>query len=239
MNNLIDFFDFASDTLSFFWGRLCEPQNTDDIPETTDENPDSRQKNSMEVSVLTDIQKNLFEYWVRCSTSPQWLVNRCQIILTLNEGKPKLRIAREQKKNIKTIRKWSKRWKRANKELSELEATDIKDRDYRKRIIRALSDATRTGRPVVFTAEQVVQIIAMACEVRDDSEEATSHWTWGNIVRESVNRGIVKEISASSVGRFFIGSPYQTPPESLLAECPARRYGTVRTGNKGNLRTLS
>ncbi len=196
MNNLIDLIDFASNTLSIFLGRPDAPQSTDeDPPETTDKN--------MEIPVLTETQKNLFEYWVRCSASPQWLVNRCQIILILNEGKPKYQIAREQRINIKTVRKWSRRWKRENKELSKLEATDIKDKDYRKRIIKALSDATRTGHPVVFTAEQVVQIIAMACEVKDDSEEATSHWTWGDLVRESVNRGIVEDISVSSVGRFL------------------------------------
>ncbi len=31
---------------------------------------------------------------------------------------------------------------KANKELSKLEVADIRDRDYRKQIIKALSDAT-------------------------------------------------------------------------------------------------
>ncbi len=123
--------------------------------------------------------------------------------MALNEGKPKLQIAREQRKDIKTIRKWSKRWKKANEELSKPEDADIRDKEYRKQIIKALSDATRPGRPVVFTAEQIVQIIAMACEVKDDSDEATSHQTWEHIVWESVNQGIVKKISVSSVGRFL------------------------------------
>ena len=200
MNN---FFDFASNMLSIFLGKPNAPQNTDEnITKIAEKSSEFQQKDTG-ISVLTKIQKESFEYWVRCHTSPQWLVNRCQILLELNEGKAKYQVAREQKKDIKTIRKWSKRWERSNKELSKLEDTAINDKDYRKLIIKTLSDATRTGRPLVFTAEQVVQIIAMACEVKDDSEKATSHWIWGDIVRESVNRGIVEKISISSVGRFL------------------------------------
>ncbi len=153
--------------------------------------------------IITKKQKDLFEYWIRCPNSPQWLVIRCQIILDFNGGKSKKQIARDQKKVINTVCKWIKRWLKVNKELSRLEHTDIKDKDYRKKIITALSDATRPGRPLIFTAEQVVELIAMACEVKDDSEEPTSHWTWGDLAREAVHRGIVKSISPSSVGRFL------------------------------------
>lgn len=152
---------------------------------------------------MTKRQKELFEYWVRCSTSPQWLVTRCRIILGLNDGKSKKQIAREENKVISTVRKWSKRWFRRNRELSKLEKTDIKSKDYCEKILISLRDSGRSGRPIIFTAEQVVQIIAMACEVKDDSNSHISHWTWGDIAREAVNRKTVKSISASSVGRFL------------------------------------
>jgi transposase len=66
-----------------------------------------------------------------------------------------------------------------------------------------LRDSSRSGRPIIFTAEQVVQIIAMACEVKDDSDSQVSHWTWGDLAAEAVNRKIVTSISVSSVGRFL------------------------------------
>ncbi len=70
MNNLIDFFDFASNTLSIFLGKPGRRQSTNECsPETADENSGFQQKN-LENPVLTDMQKNLFEYWIRCSTSP-------------------------------------------------------------------------------------------------------------------------------------------------------------------------
>jgi transposase len=153
--------------------------------------------------ILTEIQKELFEYWIRCPSSPQWLVIRCLIILELNDGKPKKQIAKEQRKRINTVRKWSKRWLKVNRKLSKLEATEIKPKDYREKVLIGLSDAARSGRPIIFTAEQVVQIIALACEVKDDSDSPISHWTWDEISWEAAERGIVKFISASSVGRFL------------------------------------
>ena len=109
------------------------------------ENPQDK-----ELSVLTALQRNLFEYWVRCSTSPQWLVICCQIILAVDEGKSLYQISREQRKDIKTVRKWTKRWLWANRELSKLESTDITRKEYCERIMRGLRDATRPGRPLIL-----------------------------------------------------------------------------------------
>ncbi len=205
------FFEFSSNIVSLFteWADAAQslyPVNNRDGSEgdsgKTEEALKLREQTG-NVSILTGTQRNLFEYRVRCYTSPSWLITRCRIILALDDGKAKKQIAGEQRKDIKTIRKWEKRWRAANRKLSELEATEIKHRDYCKRVIAALSDAARPGRPVIFTAEQVVQIIAMACEVRDDSDAYASHWTWGDIARESVTRGIVEKISDSTVGRFL------------------------------------
>ncbi|MCP4104873.1 MAG: helix-turn-helix domain-containing protein, partial [Desulfobacteraceae bacterium] len=105
----------------------------------------------------------------------------------------------------KTVRKWTKRWQTAKRELSKTEVPEMNHKEYKeycKRLIAAIGDATRPGRPIIFTAEQVVQIIAMACEVRDGSDEAISHWTWGEIVSEAVSRGIVENMSCSSAGVF-------------------------------------
>jgi hypothetical protein len=175
----------------------------EEVPASVSEQSGGKQEvHERTSSILTEIQRELFEYWIRCSTSPQWLVNRCRIILGLDAGKAKYQVAREQRKNIKTVRNWSKRWCRVNKELSSLEGkTDMKV--YRKRIIIALSDATRPGRPIIFTAEQVTQIIALACEVKDGSDEPVSHWTWSGIAGEVVSRGIAESISSSSIGRFL------------------------------------
>jgi putative transposase len=68
---------------------------------------------------------------------------------------------------------------------------------------RLLSDAYRSGTPPKFSAEQVVQIIALACEAPLDSERPVSHWTPKEIAAEAMRRGIVKSISVQSVERFL------------------------------------
>lgn len=191
--------DFTQKVISSFWSKAV---NSDE-PETKTGQAVPAEHGTQPLIFLTSIQKALFEHWIRCTTLPQRLVTRCQILLKASMGVPNYQIARETRCTVKTVRKWVKRWKRAFQELSDLEISDMKAKQYRMRILEVLNDSARTGRPLVFTAEQVVQIIAMACEVKDGSNECTSHWTWQEIADASVHRGIVNSVSVSSVGRFL------------------------------------
>lgn len=201
------FFDYVTDVFSIFT-KISDTVVNDSNETSAHATLESLPLPSTEIvnkatPVLTDIQKELFEYWIRCPGSPQWLVIRCLIISELNNGKTKKQIAREQKKVINTVRKWAKRRLKENRKLSKPEATDIKPGDYRKKVLMSLSDAARSGRPIIFTAEQVVQIIALTCEVRDASDSPISHWTRVEISWEVAARGIVRYISPGSVGRFL------------------------------------
>jgi transposase len=181
--------------------------------------------------LLTEAQRKLMEHWVRCSTLPHRLIVRCRALLALDEGKPKYQIAREQGRDIATIRKWARRWQQIREKLSQLEAV-MKSRDYRRRIMEALSDAPRCGRPITFTAEQIVQIIAMACEVKDGSDEPTSHWSRSQLAKEASQRGILEKISQSSVGR-FLGQAQIKPHKSRYwlnsdPEDPEQFHGQIQ-----------
>jgi hypothetical protein len=71
-------------------------------------------------------------------------------------------------------------------------------------ITEILVDAPRSGWPGIFTPEQIVQIIAMACEQpEEDSERPVSHWTPREVAEEAVKRNIVPRISVRTVGRFL------------------------------------
>jgi transposase len=138
------------------------------------------------------------------------LVDRAKIILDFSKGIFKKRIARERGKDIDTVRKWCSRWDESFSNLSEKEtsiamAEDVAKahREYRKRVISVLDDAPRCGASPTFTAEEAVQIIALACEVLDESDEGVSHWTQRQIAEEAVKRGIVNSISSSTVHRFL------------------------------------
>lgn len=79
-------------------------------------------------------------------------------------------------------------------------------------ILDSLSDKPRPGAPPDFTAEQVTQIIALACSTPRDCGVELSHWTPGALAREAVKRKIVDSISPASVWRFFKRGGLKTPP---------------------------
>ena len=54
-----------------------------------------------------------------------------------------------------------------------------------------------------FTVDDIVQIVAVACEHPSLSQRPINEWTHQELASEVVKRGIVKEISRYSVGRFL------------------------------------
>jgi transposase len=66
-----------------------------------------------------------------------------------------------------------------------------------------LSDAPRSGAPPEITAEQICAIVALACERPPESDRPVTHWTQQDLADEAMRRGIFKQVSQSSVGRFL------------------------------------
>jgi hypothetical protein len=89
-------------------------------------------------------------------------------------------------------------------------------------ISSVLSDRARLGTSNYFSTEQVVQIVALACESPQASGYPVSHWTPTELAAEAIKRGIVEKISPRSVGRFLKGSYSTTPSSPLLAQCQSR-----------------
>src|SRR5262249_726750 len=115
---------------------------------------------------------------------------------------------------------WRRRWAAAFQRLVLIECCE-KDSALPRAIERLLSDLPRRGCPAKFTAEQVTQILAVACEPPQHTGRPVTHWTPRELAHEVQKRGIVASISARSVGRFFkVGRP-PAAPQPLLAQCPA------------------
>jgi len=152
---------------------------------------------------LTKTQKLILEQIIRNSTSEQRLVTRSLIIIARDQKLTDQQIASDLNIVRKTVRKWRRRWDESHEFLNDLEAKGIPEKDYRKVIAEVLNDEPRSGAPYTFTAMQVTHIVAIACEVLDDSDSAVSHWTHGYLAEEAIKRGIVESISRSSVTRFL------------------------------------
>jgi putative transposase len=85
-----------------------------------------------------------------------------------------------------------------------------------------LGDRPRGGSPGKFTAEQVTQILAIACEEPEASGRPVTHWTPRELADEVIQRGIVESISPRQVGRSLKIGRAPAAPQPLLAECRAR-----------------
>ncbi|SQB10473.1 Uncharacterised protein [Enterocloster clostridioformis] len=70
--------------------------------------------------------------------------------------------------------------------------------------IRAvLSDKKRPGAPSVFTPDQIMRIIGLACSNPNDFGYEVSQWSLPLLVAEIKKQGIAEQISEKSVSRFL------------------------------------
>jgi len=128
----------------------------------------------------------------RRHSTPQQLALRASIILLAADGKNNTQIARELGISIDMVRLWRRRWFGfANISLDELSVTE------------RLTDAPRPGKPPTLDAEQICQIIALACEAPAKSGRPISQWTGREIADEIMHRGIVETISPRHAQRLL------------------------------------
>src|SRR5438876_903866 len=79
----------------------------------------------------------------------------------------------------------------------------------RRAIEQVLNDEPRSGPPGKFTPEQIVLILAVACEPPAKSDRPITHWTAHELADEVIKRGIVPSISVAQVGRYLRAAALQ------------------------------
>lgn len=164
---------------------------------------------------VTPAQQLALERIVRRHTSAQALVRRAQIILAASNGDQNDLLARRLHTTRKTIRIWRARWAAAAAQLAVVEA----DTDALLAQIEAvLADAPRPGAPDTFSAEQIVQIVALACTPPATVGRPIQAWTPRELADEAIKQQIVTSISPRSVERFVKSGRSQAAPKPLLAQ---------------------
>jgi len=164
-------------------------------------------------------QRALLERLRQRQTAPQRLIRRVLILLTL-AANPCLQItARDLGLNRISVRLWRDRWLAADPDLTQAEKDEVSDQQYLGLIEEILDDAPRPGGPATFTPEQIVQIVAVACEPPEKSGRPISHWTHRELADEVKKRQIVKAIAPRSVGRFLKTGRLAASSQPLLAQC--------------------
>jgi transposase len=143
----------------------------------------------------------------RSKSEATMLVQRAAIILLAFEGRRNEDIAQEVQLGRKRVGLWRRRWQAAWPALTTLECTE--PRRLREAIRETLRDAPRAGTKGKFTAEQISQILSLACEPPSKSERPITHWTHRELCDEILQRKIVESISVSRVGAILRESSLQ------------------------------
>lgn len=167
---------------------------------------------------VTEKQEIILQRILRRTTSPQNLVLRAKIVQVGTEyGRRDTQIGRDLDCNPQTVRTWRHRWLTAWEKLVEIEESTT-DQELEAAIIEVLSDRPRSGAPAKFTAEEVCQIISIACEKPSLSGRPITEWTPRELADEVVKREIVESISPTQVGRFLKRGGLETSSKPVLAE---------------------
>jgi putative transposase len=148
---------------------------------------------------ITEQEAQVLNQIIRQPTQPQWLVTRSKIILGAAAGASISQQSRELGLVRNAVQHWREKWERHREERH----VGAEKEEVRETIVQLLHDDYRSGAPATFTAEQVVQIIAVACEDPQTSGYPISHWTPKEVAQEVMKRGIVTSISIRQVGRFL------------------------------------
>src|SRR5271170_2260336 len=151
--------------------------------------------------LISERQQNLLEEFSKSRTIGKCLAQRATIILLGFAGMLNEAIASEVGLNRIQVGVWRQRWRDAWEALCVWECTE--PRRLREAMVDVLSDAPRPGTPATFTAEQVSQIVALACEPPKLSGRPIDHWTLRELRDEAIARQIVAAISVSQVCRFL------------------------------------
>jgi len=151
--------------------------------------------------LISERQQKLLEEFSKSRTIGKCLAQRATIILLGFAGMLNEAIASEVGLNRIQVGLWRQRWRDSWEALCVWECTE--PRRLREAMVDVLSDAPRPGTPATFTAEQVSQIVALACEPPKLSGRPIDHWTLRELRDEAIKRKIVTAISVSQVGCFL------------------------------------
>jgi transposase len=152
---------------------------------------------------LTPMLQRVLEKITRCYTNPYWLVLRAKIVLYAATEASNSEIARRLDTTRDTAGKWRDRWIEAEPGLLAAEAEGLSEKELTVLVETVLSDAPRRGAPDTFAPEQLVQVVAIACEDPRESGREITDWTRRELADEMMKRDIVDTISPRHVGRIL------------------------------------
>lgn len=158
--------------------------------------------------ILTQRQKEILEKMSNSTHGELHFKIRATIILKASDGMSNRSISKQMGINRSVATKWRSRWAYASKHLEHIEMET--PHKLLEKVREILSDEPRSGKPPVFTPEQVACIIDLSLQKPESVGVPMTHWTIDAIRDKAIELGIVPSISSSQVERFLKRSRLKT-----------------------------
>ena len=142
----------------------------------------------------TDDERHALEKLAKAHSTEQQIALRARMILAAGDGLNNAQLARNLHVSIDTARQWRGRWL----SLQPLPLSELS-------VAERLQDLPRPGAPSRISADQICQIVALACEPPEQSGRPITHWTSREIADEIMKRGLVQHISPRHAARLLKG----------------------------------
>jgi putative transposase len=161
---------------------------------------------------LSEVERQALEKLQKAHSTEQQIALRARIVLAAGDGLNNAQIVRQLAISIDTVRQWRKRW-------LGFQPVPYSDLSVEER----LHDLPRPGAPARISADQVCQIMALACEKPEQSGRPITRWTGREIADEIKKRGIIDQISPRHAARLLKIRRPQATFDTFLAHARTRR----------------
>src|SRR5215203_6015732 len=179
--------------------RFCDDPLNRPTSQAKHQEPESMPGRARKL-IVTERQQTILRSMTRSGTCPQAVAQRARMILLAFDGLDNEDIAGHVGCERHAVGPWRHRWADAFQRLVLVECCETPSA-LPHAMTELLSDRPRSGSPGKFTAEQITQVLAVACEEPAASDRPVTHWTPRELADEVIKRGIVESISARHVGR--------------------------------------
>ncbi len=165
---------------------------------------------------ISDKIRNILFRFAGSSTLYVRQVQRAKIFLLCADGLNNMQISNQVGLGQDSVSKWRIRFAKALPLLREVEENSPEDLE--KEVVAVLLDEPRNSQSTVYTDEQIIKILEVACRDPKEYGYETSRWKMKQLVNAVTKEGIVESISDRTI-RYFLQFR-ENPPSSrpLLAE---------------------
>ncbi len=187
---------------------------------------------------ITERQHDLLQT-IRNAPASSLLARQATIVLSAFRKRSNEEIATKVGLSRRQVSIWRRRWADAWDRLIRIECTQS-HAALRRAVEQVLCDEPRAGSPGKFTPEQIVEILAVACEPPKKSGRPITHWTCRPraLADEVVRRGIIALDLGHPGGSLPPRGRSAAPQEAVSAQHPREGSGGLSGAGRGGLRYL-